>query len=180
MEYFYVGQRVPEWATGRDGCMMEYNNVGGLMLLYFLCTPTAKERNIFNLFDGFQIAFTPVRDIAPYDFAEVGYFCFKIGSMEWSDCPFSPNLLDAPVFTDIDPGCGYPLTAILIDATTGVIQGLRVVGLGYEFSKSFRTWCCKRLKSPISRNLVYNVIGVTTARYSTSELVERAWIKWEL
>lgn len=74
MEYFYVGKKVPEWATGRDGCVMEYNDVGGLTLMYFLDCPIPQECHAFDTSEAFKISFTSVLD--------VGFFCVKVGELE--------------------------------------------------------------------------------------------------
>lgn len=172
-EFFSVGQRVPEWATGTDGCIMEYQDLGGLMLMYFLNEPNILERIAFRSEAEFQITFTPI--------SQVGFFGVKIGEMEWSDCAFSPCIYDeAPEFVEPEQNMGYPINLMLIDASTGTLMEIRTIGLGHAFSKMFRNWCLESLKQPISRTQYHDTVQRVYSRYSTKELVERAWIKWSL
>jgi hypothetical protein len=62
-ECLYLGQRVPEWKTGVDGCVMEYHQVSGFTLLYMLKRPNILERRAFNPSQSFRIAFTSISDI---------------------------------------------------------------------------------------------------------------------
>lgn len=172
-EFFAVGQRVAEWAHGTDGCVMEYQNVGGLTLLYFLNEPNILERMAFRYDSDFQITFTPI--------SRVGFFGIRVGEMEWSDCAFSPCIYaPAPVFAEVIPGQGYPINLLLIDATTGTLMEIRTIGLGHEFSKQFRQWCLQCLKDPISNDHYHNIVNQVYQSYSTNELVRRAWLKWKL
>lgn len=173
IEFMCVGQRVPEWATGVDGCVMEYQDVGGLMLFYFLNEPNILERMSFRCDADFQIAFTSI--------SQVGFCSIKIGDLEWSDCAFSPCIYDkAPDFAEVEPGKGYPINLLLIDAATGVLMEIRTIGLGHDFSKLFRNWCLESLRDPISREYYHNIVQKVYGKYSTRELIERAWLKWSL
>lgn len=173
MEYFYVGKKVPEWATGRDGCVMEYNDVGGLTLMYFLNCPIPQECHAFDTSEAFKISFTSVLD--------VGFFCVKVGKLDWSDCAFSPNIYDdAPVYEPVELGKGYALNLLLIDASNGEIKSIRTIGLGHQFSCKFREWCLESLKKDIRKEHYQKAVSLTFSRYTTAELVDRAWIKWEL
>lgn len=42
--HYQVGQRIPEWANGADGCIMEYDDISGLTLYYFLNSPNEVEK----------------------------------------------------------------------------------------------------------------------------------------
>lgn len=173
IEHFCVGQRVKEWAIGIDGCVMEYNDVGGLTLMYFLKNPTPQECRAFEVSDAFKISFTSVLDI--------GFFCVKVGELEWSDCAFSPNIYDnTPAFEPVQFSQGYALNLILIDAEIGQIKSIRTIGLGHDFSCKFREWCIESRQKNISKERYQKVVNLTFSRYSTQELVDRAWIKWAL
>lgn len=173
MEVFSVGQRIPEWATGIDGCVMEYNNLTGLTLTYFLNSPNSSEVQAFDVSQNFKIIFTSIMD--------VGFFGLKVGELEWSDCAFSPNLYSfKPEFSLPEAGIGYALTLIFVDSATGEIKSMRLIGLGHEFSCQFRNWCLTSLQKNITAEHYRKVVGAVFARYTTLELVERAWIKWEL
>lgn len=173
VEYLCLGQRIPEWKTGVDGCVMEYQQVSGLTLLYMLKKPNIMERRAFNSSQPFQIAFTSILD--------VGFFCIKVGNMEWSDCAFSPCIYDEhPILEPLEPGKGYALNMLLIDSANGEIMDIRMIGLGHEFCKKFREWFMEAQTKLISREQYQKTVNMVMRRYTTQELVNRAWIKWSL
>ena len=173
MQHFYLGQRVPEWKTGIDGCVMEYQQVGGFTLLYMLKRPNILERRAFHTSEPFQIAFTSICD--------VGFFCVKFGNMEWSDCAFSPCIFEEPpVLEPVEQGKGYALNTMLIDSTNGEILNIRLIGLGHDFSQKLHEWFTEAQKKPLNREQYHKVVNMVFQRYTTQELVDRAWIRWSL
>lgn len=172
-EFISVGQRVPEWAVGTDGCVMEYHSISGLTLMYFLNNPTREECHVFETSQNFRISFT--------SFMDVGFFSFKVGDLEWSDCAFSPNLYSKiPEFPLLASGHGYTLNLMLIDAATGEIKSIRLIGLGHKFSCQFRDWCLNSLQKDISNEIYHDVVTKAFERFTTKELVKRAFFEWEL
>lgn len=171
VQHYYVGQVVPEWATKEDGCILDYNDMSGFTLLYFMNRPNAEERAQFLADNRFQAAFTVI--------ADVGFFCLKVGRLPWSDSIFSPNLYaTTPQFDPPPPGQGYALNLLLIDSATGQIQVMRLIGLGHEFTGGLRRWSLESLKKEMGREQYNRVADAVFGRYTTNELVERAWFRW--
>lgn len=171
--HYQVGQRIPEWANRIDGCIMEYDDMSGLTLYYFLNSPNETEAASFLCDRPFQITFTPITD--------VGFFCFRIGQLPWSDCVFSPNAYSRrPALEPIAPRKGYALTVLLIDSSSGEIKSIRLIGLGSDFSIKFREWCLEVLDKEVSNEHYAAVTQSVFQRYNSAELAQRAWIRWSL
>lgn len=88
--------------------------------------------------------------------------------------------LSAPyTFEDPQPGTGYGLSIFLIDAASGILRGMRYVGLSTEFSKNFRTAVERQRQLPFKSSDYFANINHVNKNYSTRELVQRAseWCK---
>lgn len=64
-------------------------------------------------------------------------FLLRFGRGYWQEAPYSvhrvpPGLRGAP--PDPGPGYGWPLYVVLVDARTGIVQGLRMIALSRRFS----------------------------------------------
>lgn len=171
MVFYSVGQVVPEWATNEDKCILDYNETAGFSILYFLNRPNVLERNQFLEDNQFQVAFTVI--------ADVGFFCLKVGRLAWSDCVFSPCLYTPiPEFSPPPPGQGYALKLFLVDSSTGQIQAIRLIGLGHEFTNRLCQWGRENLEKEMTQAEYTRIVNAVYGRYTTNELVDRAWIRW--
>jgi hypothetical protein len=66
------------------------------------------------------------------------FLLFKFGDLPWLDAPFSIHLAQCKTPAEIEEGLGYGLNIFLIDANTGILRVMRLVGLGTEWSRRFR------------------------------------------
>lgn len=100
---------------------------GGLILKIFIKSPTSKETQ--NIKKGvFSASIKKIDDII--------FFLFRFGTGAWMDAPYSPhssaekNLkLEYPT-----ENLGYALTVFFIDADTGILKVVKLIGLDNELS----------------------------------------------
>lgn len=107
---------------------------------------------------------------------EVFFFLYKFGSgadFPWSDAPFQLHLLPAaervvpPV--ELPPEKCAALTVILIDAATGIIQALRYVALGHDFSVALHRAIAAQAAAPFDPRTLDAAIAAAYGRYEHSE-----------
>jgi len=139
-----VGKRYPEWQGAQDGFRIEWSETG-LILCAILNGISEDEREQFSPQTSLTVRYTVIGDVC--------YFTFLFGAMPWADCPFSPALYHAvgqnPTFPVIEDGQGLSLTVLLIDASTGELCGVRLIGLGHDFSLKWKEWAQEAAKKPL-------------------------------
>lgn len=145
---------------------------GGAVLYLFYATPSAKEIEAITKGDV-RLGF--------YSRDNVLFMLFKFGSLNWVDAPYSAHL--SKQLTDIqspEPGQGYSLTIHLIDADTGIIKGLRLIGLPHKFSLQFKdaVWT-QRLKQFDLKQHDETIANVYR-NYTTEDLVRMADVQCRL
>lgn len=173
LEFFNVGQSRSEWRGLKDGYIMEYNNISGLILYMFFKRPLPEEEAQIAADKLFKITFT--------DYKGVGFFGVKFGNLPWGDCAFSPNLYkDTPVFEELKNGKGYALNIVLIDTETGTLKALRQIGLGNNFSRLFRDWCLESLKRQMSRSWYDKTVDECYEEYDVKQLIKQAKFQYEI
>lgn len=106
-------------ATMMDGAIFDMDDGGGMLLIQ-MQKPTAAERRAFK--DGLSFRFAVVEDII--------FVLVRMGTMPWMDAPYyralSRNLTR---FMVPQPGQGLAIQATLVDSTTGIVEGLKLVSL---------------------------------------------------
>ena len=67
----------------------------------------------------------------------------KFEGLNWGDCPFEPRLYETKRdYPELDGKEGLKMTIALINpAKGGLIEGMRILGLGHDFSQKFIKWC---------------------------------------
>lgn len=159
-----------------DGNLLEYNNHDGLTLYVIMNNPTEEEKKSVSMAGDFEIAFTYLRGC--------GFVSLKFGSLPWGDCVFEPRLYGEELeFPDLEkePAKGLGLYIMLIDsAKGGLVEGLRVVGLGREFSFKFIDWCKKQMSLPFNKEQHNRSIDAVFSLYDTKALVKQSSFRWKL
>ena len=164
---------MPQWATGADGCLIEFDDLSGFKLLYFMDRPNVMEIRAFDRSQSFRISFSEEQGI--------GFFCFKVGKLPWSDCVFSPHLYDRkPQMPPLEPGKGYALNLLHINSHTGELLSIRLLGLGHEFSCAFREWCLKNLERNMTPEEYQAAVRTVFQQFSTEDLAKKALFSWEI
>ena len=154
---------------------------GGLVLLLFFAGPTEEEVEAVRA-GGFKIGFFDIAILDNDTFkGNIIFLVFKFGDLPWMDVPFTIHLAQCKAPAEIEEGLGYGLQVLLIDAATGVLKGIRLVGLGTEWSRNFRQAILEQEAAGFDRRAYDAEIQRTYKMYRTRELVKmveyRNWYK---
>lgn len=127
MTHFEVGSKVDIF-KGKEGTLFDINGAGAVLFVAY-DSPTKQEIMQFKQ-RKYEIRFTEI--------AGVIVITAKIGSLNWVDATFSPHLASS----DLDyqwsaAGMGLAFNVILVDARTGRIEAIHLLGLSEHFTRSF-------------------------------------------
>ena len=122
MYSYTVGEVVPQLKTGGNLVQMGYSDgMWELRIGY----PTITQTEVQELqYGDFRMAVA--------DIDEALFFLFAIGETPWCDAPYEPRLVTPPPVFDFFPqkGEGAPLLLLIVDTRTGILKGMRMLGLG--------------------------------------------------
>lgn len=172
MELLKVGEVFAPLAGREEGVIFEaYGD--GYILAYNFNNPTAEEIKAVSSQQSFEIRALRMK--------EVIWILSKCGSLAWADAPYSPHLstLDG-LIRPIGEGLGTSLLLLMLDARTGIIKNLRLIGLGHKFSLELFDEIGETLKEPFDINEQRANITATMMAYSTRALADRAGIRYRL
>lgn len=169
-EQFKVGQLYKSGVTNYTECTkFDFMQSGAILEIYFN-RPTGDE--IQDITRGrFEIGFYENKDII--------FMLFRFGCMNWMDAPYTVHFSAPFKFEELNPGIGYGLSIFFIDAATGILRGIRYVGLSTEFSHKFKNAVELQRQLPFNNSNYIESLNIITQNYSTRDLVQRAsaWCK---
>lgn len=159
------GDRIKEFVGIPEGTRFDFDGSGATLTVFFN-RPTDSETAQFKSGSPFEIRFVEVRGII--------MILVKIGNLNWMDCPYSIHLSRGTLdfSDDIPDGAGYSLMLMLVDATTGTIQHLRMIGLGTNFSRALRKKILNQLDTPFSVQNYDATLKSIYSAYSAKDLVK--------
>ncbi len=168
-----VGETLTNLELGYDYYLMEYNELDGIQLYVVVNNLSEKDLEIFQNSSTVEFSFGKQKG--------VGFFSVDFGHGISGDCPFSPNLYnETPVFNSFEDGKGLPLLIIFVEGKTGVIKGLRMIGMNTRFSNKFCEMNNEMLKNEDMDDKLYNlVIDEVYSKYTASQLKKRAFISYK-
>ncbi len=84
------------------------------------------------------------------DSEQVAVLAFKLGEMPWADCPFHPKLVvDAGMQPPkLTRGEGKVLPMIFVDGTTGLVAGIRLIGIPADFMTAVAATVERMMSTP--------------------------------
>lgn len=144
----------------------------GIVLAQSLDTPTDEEKRQVR-YDRFSMRLLTRRHTI--------LFLAKFGDSRWIDAPFSVHRIPEAYRVcppDPGPGYGWPLTVVLVDASTGLVVALRVLSLSRRFSCAV----LRAFEAQKSRQADDNAHVLETAhlqRKSTARLAAEATERFE-
>ena len=155
MYKYEVGQVIDKFVMHPEGARFDISDSGAVLQIFFN-NPTSDEISQFKEGKRFEIRFIEIRNVI--------MITIKIGNLNWSK-----NLTK---FELPNNNQGLALTIMLIDARTGEIKALRLVGLSEKFTKKlFGT--IMELKITYFDKLEYaQTINSIYASYPTDKLVK--------
>lgn len=160
---FEVGKPFEEGVTWyQEETRFEFNE-SGPVLLVFLKSPTEKEIEAFRAGDV-KIGF--------YEMENIIFLLFKFGGLPWIDAPYSIHLSAEFQPANIEKGKGYGLQIFLIDAASGILKVIRLIGMGTEWSRRFREAILKQKAAPFDPYEYNKKIERIYLSYSTKKMVD--------
>lgn len=162
MEKLEVGKLFREGCTRcQEGIRFDINDAGCDLYIYF-SNPSNEE--IQDIKDGkFKAGY--------YTEDNAIFMLFKFGNLTWMDAPYSIHLSkNLTNFQLFDGGQGLALHVYFIDANTGILKVMRLIGLKTRFSIQLIEAVEKQKKMPY-QDYQYNINSIM-AKYSTKDLVK--------
>lgn len=129
MTKYEVGQVIDNFIGHQEGTLFDVSDEGANLIIFFK-NPTKEETEQFKNGHRFEIRFVEIYGVI--------MMTFKIGNLNWMGAPYSPHLsknLTKLTFPNENQGLG--LTLIFVDAVTGEIKSMRLMGLSTNFTKKF-------------------------------------------
>ena len=164
MYKYEVGKIVPEFANHEEIVQFDLADDGAFMLVFFK-NPKKKEIAQFSSGNSFEIRMTKIKNII--------FLMSKIGNLNWIDAPYNPHLsLNFTQFTLPSNDMGLGLTLILIDAVTGRIESLRLLGLSERFTRDLLGEVMDESVNEFDHDEYLHNVSEIYRRYTTKDLVK--------
>lgn len=162
-EFLAVGQKV--CAPSSEGVTLDLSE-SGYTLIYRFNHPTAAEKR--NLKSGaYQFKAVMLDGVL--------FFLSRFGNQPWCDAPFHRGLAQARSAEKPEEGNGNSLLVLLVDASTGILQTIRLIGLSHKFSMQLIELIEKHPEqAPVNWQ---QTLASIFARYTTEQMVEMAVIE---
>ncbi len=171
MKEYKVGQVVKDFIKHQEGAIFDVDDQGASLIVFFN-SPTEEEVKQFKSEQRFEIRFTEIYGII--------MMTFRIGILNWMDAPYSPHLsknLTRFVLPSEEQGLG--LTLMLVDAATGEIKSIRLIGLSTNFTKKFFGLLMEQKMKEFNVTEYNNSINRIYSIYPTSKIVKMSDIYYK-
>ncbi|MEU5242385.1 hypothetical protein ACH4UR_37420 [Streptomyces lydicus] len=180
-----VGQPYPSKIKWPDGASELRITPQGVEFLLAVSTPEKHEVNAFQKGNA-EFALIPGRHhlMWAYRFAnpKTGNPQAQGPGIPWTDSPWEYHRQAAamPVAVPGERGSTFPLHLVLIDSSTGIIKGLRMVGPPVEFADALRDAVEAQASTPANDAAAGQEINALYARYpATTDLLLTAPARFE-
>lgn len=164
MKKYEVGQIIEDFKYHQECVQFDLSDDGAIMLVFFQ-KPTKKEIEQFGSGKNFEIRFTEIYGVI--------MMTIKIGNLNWMDAPYTPHLSrNLTKFQLPNDNKGLGLTLMLIDAITGEIKHIRLLGLSEKFTKQFFGLVMKQKMSDFNVAEYDNSLKRIYSIYPTTQIVK--------
>ncbi len=106
---------------------------------------------------------------------------YRFGDMPWSDASYNWHMVSEEEQTTpedpVDPTMGAALTVLLIEANTGVIKAMRLIGLQHDFTLALHRLIRLQIDQPWDHEDYLRRIAETYRIYSSEDMAQLASIK---
>ncbi|TEB13337.1 hypothetical protein [Pelotomaculum propionicicum] len=165
MRKYEVGKLFAEEITSYPETVKFDFTQSGPVLLVFFAGPTPKE--IESVKSGrFEAGFYAKDDVI--------FFLARFAGLNWMDAPYTAHLSEPFEFLEMGEGQGFGLHIFLVDARTGIIKAMRLIGLSAGFSRKLKTAIEDQKKRPFNKDVYDHQIKFVFSNFTTMELVQRA------
>lgn len=171
MEMFEIGKAAPWLNLSKEGAYFDLDG-SGFLLVYNYNSPTPGEIAAFQAGTACEFRFVRVGGVL--------FLLSKLGALPWNDSPFALQLARTPSLPDVPEGKGYAVTLLLLDNKTQIVRGLRLVGLGTQFSRKLRAEISEDVGKPMLREEYLARVAAVQSMYTTSALVSFASDRYKI
>lgn len=164
MYKYEVGQIVNNFKHHAEVVQFDISDDGAVLLVFFK-NPTAEEIEQFKSGKSFEIRFAELYNVI--------MITAKIGNLAWVDAPYTPHLSkNLTTFKMPADGQGLGLTLMLIDAVTGQIKNMRLLGLSANFTKHLFGIAMEQKTKAFNRQEYDKSINKIYHTYQTKQIVK--------
>lgn len=164
MYKYKVGKVVDNFKRHSEGIQFDIADDGATMLVFFQ-SPTTDEIEQFKSGKNFEIRFTELYGVI--------MVTVKIGKLNWMDVPYTPHLSkNLTKFQFPNKEQGLELTLILIDAITGEIKHIRLLGLSERFTKRLFGVVMEHKVKPFNKEEYNNSLNRIFSAYYPNQIVK--------
>lgn len=107
---------------------------------------------------------------------------YRFGDMPWSDASYNWHLVSEeeriPPEAPVDESQGAALTVLLIEANTGILKVIRLIGLGHEFTLALHAEIRKQIAEAFDREEYLRRVELVYRMYSSDQMAQVARIKF--
>lgn len=158
------GQIIERFKNHQEGVQFNVADDGATLLVFFK-NPSASEIKQFSSGSKFEIRFLEIHGVI--------MITTKIGDLEWMDAPYSPHLSHNLTQLDVvKENSGLALNIILVNASTGRIEHMRLIGLSEKFTKQLFKTIKEQKDKDFDLNEYEKSINWIFSVYSTAQLVK--------
>lgn len=161
---YEVGQVVNNFKYHSEGVQFDISDEGATILVFFQ-SPTMEEIEQFKSGKAFEIRFTELYGVI--------MITVKIGNLNWMDAPYTPHL--SPNLTRFqipNENQGLGLTLIFVDAKTGEIKHIRLLGLSERFTKQLFGTIMEHKTKEFDKANYNNSLNRIFSAYQTNQIVK--------
>ncbi|MEM1368735.1 MAG: hypothetical protein AAGG02_12105 [Cyanobacteria bacterium P01_H01_bin.15] len=117
---------------------------------------------------------------ALFEFTGMIFVLIQFEGMTWMDAPYhisinSPDPQNIP--SQIEPGEAQLFTILLVDASSGVVEGIRFVSPSSEFTHALHEAIIRQVETPITQEKYDQVINFVYSRLTTQDMVAESLIQ---
>lgn len=164
MYKYEIGQVVEIFKYHQEGVQFDISDDGATLLVFFQ-NPTQEEINQFESGKSFEIRFTELYNVI--------MITVKIGNLNWMDAPYTSHLSkNLTSFTLPNENQGLGLTLIFVDAATGEIKHIRLLGLSERFTKKLFGVVMEQKMEEFDKVEYNNTLNRIYSTYSTNQIVK--------
>ncbi len=161
---YSVGQVVKNFISHPECVQFDIDDSGAIMLVFF-DRPTQNEIDQFKADKNFEIRFIELSDVI--------MITAKIGNLNWIDAPYNAHLSkNLSKFTLPNEEEGLALTLILVDAHSGEIKSIRLMGLSTNFTRKLFGSAMEQKINEFDKNKYDEKIRSIYAKYNTGTIVK--------
>ena len=162
MYNFSVGQTVESFKNHPEVPVFDVAD-GRAVLVAFFRYPSANEVEQFQNGKNFEIRFTELGGIIMVS--------VKVGTLKWMDMPYTPHLSENLTNFQVPSYGGLALTLVLVDAITGEIKSIRLLGLSKNFTQRLLDTAKAKKQEMFDIGKYKEAVSMINSRYTTKEIV---------